>query len=424
MDVRQSFFTALRNMLANKTRFLQATLAMVIGVAGVVVVLTLGFTMFSFNDFAFDQYAPGLFRCDVRQNAAYAKAVGPAEMERLARDNPEVIAAVSPLIGEWDLPLSLRKEDRVYNEAVLYGVDESYMATYNGVYIQDGRFLQNMDIEREQKVCVLGNDIAEALFEGDAVGKELKIWGENYRVVGVLSDALLENYQLYIPYTVARKIYGEDIRSYDSNEFYDDSYFVVANGLENIGEARLLIEDLLRQKTGGETGSVYDYRTKWSLSAYSASLVGEVARGGIVYYFNFALLALGLVLLISCAGIVNVMLASVQERTKEIGIRRAYGATDQDIKRQFTLESVATSLIGGGLGLALGLGAVVIMAAAGVILPINGGYQINFGDMNWLTLSLPILAALAACIGVGVLAAAYPAQQAVKTEIVASINAD
>lgn len=422
MDIKQSFLMAVRNLCVNKMRFIQTMLAMTVGVAGVVAVLALGFTLLNVNELFFDYYAPGVLSCFINQNSAYAKAVGPAEMEQLAADNPEVIETVTPLIGVWDLPLKLRNEDRVYNDAILYGVNEDFMATYNGSYIQSGRFLQSMDIKREQKVCVLGKDIADVLFDGDALDKELKIWGENYKVVGVLADLPMANCELYIPYTNARKIYGEDIRSYDANKFYSDHYFVVAKGAENMSEARRLLEDMLRRETSGETGSVYGYGTRWSLSTYGAGSVRGTMEGAIFFYFYSWFLGAGVVLLIGCVSIMNVMLASVSERTKEIGIRRTFGATNQDIKKQFTLESVATSLIGGALGVALGLGAVVIMAMAGVVIPVGGGYQVNFADMSWLTLSLPILVALTICVGVGVLSAAYPAQQAVKIEIVDAIN--
>ncbi len=167
---------------------------------------------------------------------------------------------------------------------------------------------------------------------------------------------------------------------------------------------------------------VWDYGTRWTVSTYGAGSVGEIVKSGVVYYIYNCLLAAGLVLLIGCAGIMNVMLAVVRERTMEIGIRKAFGANNRDIKRQFTLEAVATSLVGGVLGVALGLGAVVTMAVTGAVIPLYGGYQVNFEDMNWLTLSLPILAAMAICVGVGVISATYPAQQAMRLEPVAAIN--
>jgi len=397
-------------------------LALVVGVAGLVVVLVLGFTLLNVNDLVFDYYSPGTFSCYIQQNAAYPKAVSVSEMEQLARDNPEIFEAVSPLISSSDLPLNLRNGDKVYEDASLYGVGEGYMAEYNGVHIQEGRFLQSMDIAREQKVCVLGKDIADALFDGNALGETVKIWGINYRVVGVLSDSYFANYELLIPYTNAGKMFGEDIRTYNENNFHHDQYIVVANGSEHMREARQLIEDLLCRKTGGENGSVYEYGTKWTLSTYAAGTVKEIMKGGVFAYIYSLLLVVGFVLLISCAGIMNIMLASVQERTKEIGIRRAFGANRQDIKKQFTLEAVATSLIGGALGVALGLAAVVLMAFIGVVLPINAGYQVCFEDMSWLSLGLPVLLALAVSVGVGVISATYPAQQATKLEIVDCIS--
>lgn len=420
MNIRQSFYMAIRNLCVNKIRFAQALLAMVVGMAGVVVVLTLGFTLLNVNDLFFEQYTPGTFSSFIDQNAADAKAVDETDMERLARDNPELIKAITPLV-QSGLPISLRSGNRVCDEAKLYGVDEDYIETYNGLYVQEGRFLQSMDISREQRVCVIGRDIAEVLFDGEALGESLRVFGENYQVVGVLSDLDQANNELLIPYTRARKIFGEDIRTYNSNKFYDDQYIVVAQGEENMLAAKQLIEDMLREKTGGETGSVWDYGTRWRLSTYASSMLKEMMKGSIFAYFYFRMLALGAVLLISCVGIMNVMLASVQERVQEIAIRRAFGATNKDIKRQFTMEAVATSLLGGALGVALGLGALVIMAWYGVVLPV-GGYQVNFADMNWLTLSLPILVALVACVGVGVLSAAYPARQAAKLEIVEALN--
>ncbi len=406
MDVKQCFQTAIRNLLANKARLWHAMLGMAIGILGFVLVLTFGSLQIKIFEDLSDEYAPNMLHMFVATDPNISVRITGEDMEQLAADNPEVIKGLTPLLM-FDMSGGVRAGDKEYAEADLYGVSSDYLELVPLLQLQEGRFLNDMDISRERKVCVVESDVAAKLFDGDALGKEIKIWGEKYTIVGVLAE--VPNYpkrvrEVFIPYTNAKKMLGDEL-NYSGH--YDDTYWVAANGAENMSAAQALVKEMLKERTGREEKTVW-WLTVSSFQSSQDLMLGW-AYGAIMQYLFFA----GIVLFIGGAGIMNVMLAAVQARTKEIGIRKAFGATNQDIERQFMLEAVITGLIGGGVGVALGLvgSAVVCM----------------LGEMPLSFLShaiLPILLALVVSVGVGVIFGTYPAKQAAKMEPVAAINSD
>lgn len=426
MSMGQYFKVVIRNLVVNKIRFMQSMLAVVIGVAGMVVVLLLSFSLLNLNDGIFCGDAPGSLNTYVEQNAEFTKAVTVADMEQAAKDNPEIIKAVSPLVWSVDTVLQLRNGDKAY-DAGLYGVGESYLERYPELYVQEGRFLRSMDISREQRVCVVGCNIAEELYGGEALGKTASIYGESYTIIGVLAAiprvSDLDDYVL-IPYTNARRIFGEDIRAYNNYEFYYDQYIVVANGEENMVGAKAVLADMLREKTGGDTGSVWNPGTRWTLSMYAFSMISELMKGGIYHMVYLGLMAAAVVLLVGGIGIMNMMLVSVQARVREIGIRKAFGATNRDIERQFMTEAVISTVIGGIVGVVLGVVIAVLIAVCELVVPVNGGYPytVQLENMDLLTFGAPVLTALLVCIVIGVIFGTYPAQQAAKLEIVEALK--
>ena len=276
-------------------------------------------------------------------------------------------------------------------------------------------------MERSRKVCVIGSSIADELLGGDALGKTLKIWGENYTIVGVTSRVVQgiesENYGIYIPYPNAQRMVGKTLRN--QNTYYQDHYFIQATSEDTMYDAQLAIEEMCRQVTGYDKGY-----SVWSFAAYTFS--GTVHQmNGIIYGMAFEYMVLAvIVLLIGGVGIMNVMLASVQARTKEIGIRKAFGATNQDIRRQFTMESIITSLIGGAFGIVVGLLATVFVSRAMGSLYLGEGvsYSIDIAYMSIPIVS--ILAAFGVSVLIGVVFGRYPANQAAKMEPVVAINSD
>jgi len=404
MDIRQALRTAVRNLFANKARFFHAVLGMVIGIAGFIMVLTAGNLQLKFLQYEEDEYAPSLLDMWVSVNVDFPVRITADDMLQLAVDNPEVISGISPYI-EFELRGGIRYDEKTGDTAQLYGVGSNYLDMVPILHLQEGRFLDDMDISRERKVCVVESGIANDLLGGDALGQTLKIWGENYTVVGVLAEvpnSRTRNDQVFIPYTNARKMVGDSI---NNNNNYEDRYFVCANGKENMYEAQNLVLEMLKERTGRER------RTVWFLTVIAMGDTVETIRGYILGGIAQLLMFAFIVLLIGGAGVMNVMLASVQARTKEIGIRKTFGAANKDIHRQFMLEAVITSLVGGVIGIVAGVGGSVVFCMLAKV------------SLSFVGLSvLPILAALLITVGIGVFFGTYPANQAAKMEIVDCIS--
>ncbi len=412
MDVRQSLVMAIRNLQANKLRFAQTMLGLVAGVAGVVTLLNIVQPMFDVMDWVFNKYnSPDTIHFAVMTNVNNANRTNIEDMRRLAEDNPNIIKAISPHIASYiRLTVKETSTDRPdgYN---VFGVDENYMETMGGLSLAAGRFFKPMEIEREQKVCVIGYSVNKDL-DDDALGKNLRIWGENYKVIGVFDLSAADyNLGILIPYTNMKRIQGEittPMQSFDgyNGEFYVDTYYMKAKGVENIGNARLAAVTMLEDKLG-------KLNRDWYYVSASYQYFEESAKNSI--YETLALFTMFIVvlLIVGGVGIINVMLATVQARTKEIGIRKAFGASNQDIKRQFLTETVLISLLGGLLGCGFGIVGTYI------------GCWLTRTPISFLHFSiLPFAIALLVTVCVGVLSGTYPAQQAAKLEPVAAINSD
>jgi len=424
MDIRQAWHIAWRNLSANKTRFVQTLLAMVIGVAAAVAVLCMGTNLMKGVDEFYSAYSPSLMYMGVYTNSEKSPRVTVADMEGLV-ESSEYITAVSPLVFVPDC--NLRYDGQTLEKAAVQGVSEQFLQMKPACQVAAGRFLQPLDISRRQNVCVIGSAVAEELlgcqdFEA-ALGQTLKIRGENFTVIGVFGEIQPDledgNYKTYIPYTSAKQLAGEIlVPMRETEEFYLDIYYVNLNSTDNVINGRDTVRALLAEVSGrphGETTMLFSLSTRTSQKYDRECVVGLVGK----------LLGLsGLVLLVGGVGIMNVMLAAVAERRPEIGIRKAFGASRWDIRRQFILESLCTSGVGALLGVALGIpaGWLVCRLLGSVPIGYAGQLMVNPDLVDLLSLLGPALAAAAAAMLVGVLFGLYPANKAAKMEIVDCIR--
>lgn len=424
MDVKQSLQTAIRNLSVNKARFLQAMLGTVIGVAAVVVVLCMGNNLLKGVGSFYSAYSPSLMYMGVYTSVEKSPRVTVADMEGLI-ESSEYITAVSPLVFVEDC--NLRYAGQSLDKAGVLGVSEQFLQMKPACQVAAGRFIQPMDISRRQNVCVIGSAVANELlgcqdFE-EALGQTLKIRGENFTVIGVFAeikpDLEAGNYVTYIPYSSAKQLTGDIIMPLQE-DYYLDVYYVNLNSVDNIINGRDTVRALLAEISGrphGETTMLFSLSTRTSQKYDRECVYGLVGK----------LLGLsGFVLLVGGVGIMNVMLAVVQERRQEIGVRRAYGATAWDIRRQFLLEALCTGGLGALLGIALGLPAGVLLCRFMGSVPIGyaGQLMVKPELLDLSSLLLPALGAAAAAMLIGVLFGLYPANQAAKMEPVAAINAD
>ncbi len=262
--------------------------------------------------------------------------------------------------------------------------------------VTSGRLFTWEDVRGATKVCLIGVTVAENLFGGiDPVGKIINVKKVPFTVIGLLEkkgespDGRDQDDTIYLPVTTAQKkvlggAYGDSVRL----------IFVKAKSFDRLAEAEEQINALLRQRhrIGAKQDDDFSVRNITQLLQSAEQMVRII---------SLLLMAIASVsLLVGGIGIMNIMLVSVTERTKEIGIRMAVGARGADIRFQFLIEALSLSLIGGALGIVLGIGLAQVIS--------------YFADWPAIITPASILLAFGFSSGVGLFFGFYPAYKASK----------
>jgi len=348
MPLDQIFSIALRGLWINKVRSFLTMLGVIIGVGSVVLLTSIGTGL---QAYVTDQFAAlgsntvyvvpgnpfgegGGFG---NQEQAILQQLTPTlqqeQMEKILRDNRDIIkygmAAGPGLAG-------MRYQDTTKN-VTLYGVTSSYQDVQNHK-AEFGQWFTDTDENRGRRVVVLGSSVAEEFFGSvDAIGKEIRLDAQRYTVLGVLEEKgggfggpSFDNY-VYIPLKTLQDNFGVEVVS--------DLTFT-ARDQESIPLVIERIEEELLKDLDEDEFSVFDQS---QLLETINSILGvlTLGLGGIA----------AISLVVGGIGIMNIMLVSVTERTREIGLRKALGATPNVILMQFLIEAALLSVIGGGIGL-------------------------------------------------------------------------
>ncbi len=313
-------------------------------------------------------------------------------------DAIEDIASVAPSIGSFGEGFddNLTYEDKNYRWALTDGVTPNYPNITNLV-LREGRFISEADNQQRRNVLVVGVNAADALFpnkEGEIVGKMVRMNGQQWVIIGVIEKRKAgffgeneEDRKVFLPIRTARKVAPQR----------DFVLHIIKAKPERIKDALLDAESVLRQRRGVKFGEPNDFDVKTADSFIEKfdSIIGGVGLAAI------AISCLGL--LVGGIGVMNIMLVSVTERTKEIGIRKAIGATKGAIVLQFLLEAMTLTFFGGVLGVVL---AVIISKLIMLFVPS-------------LPASIPLWAVilgLTVSVGVGLIFGVLPARKASKLD--------
>ncbi len=261
------------------------------------------------------------------------------------------VSTVAVNIGSWGTGFddNMIYEDKNYRWALTDGVTPNYAGITN-LALRSGRWLTEMDNYERRRVLVVGVNAVEALFDGDAeeaVGKVIRMNGATWEIVGVIEKRQAgffgeneEDRKIFMPFRTARKVAPAR-----------DAVLHIAQAKNGqLNDAVLEIEGILRQRRGVAFGAPNDFDVKTAddfMSQFDGMLAGIGAAA-------IAISCLGL--LVGGIGVMNIMLVSVTERTKEIGIRKALGATRKAIVFQFLAEAMALTLLGGVIGVVLSVG--------------------------------------------------------------------
>ena len=400
MKLKHILRTALSGLKAHKTRSILTILGIVIGVTAVILVVSLG------------KGAQNLILGQIQGMGSKAIAVVPG---REPSGPSDIAQTFSDSLKDKDLDALERKENVpalsrimpvVFGGASASYENETYRLTVLGVseIVGDifdlaperGFFFTQEEVKSRSDVAVIGAKVKEELFgASEALGQKIKIKGRNFRVIGILpkkGQVSFFNFDdmALVPYTTAREyIFGIK---------YYHRFIIEARTEEEISRTVRDIEFTLRASHDIDDPSKDDFFVE--TQADLAARLGTITDVLTLFLASIAAISL----LVGGVGIMNIMLVSVTERTREIGLRKAIGATNRDIMRQFLLEAVILTLAGGVVGVALG--ALLSFAASTALSRLAG--------LPW-SFTFPLPAALAGLLVsslVGLVFGLYPARQA------------
>ena len=390
MLILDLFKMALRSLIANTMRTFLTALGMIIGVASVISMISIGEGARQQTLSTIEKFGTNIIT--IKPGRKKNRHVSSDTVKTLMLSDAEAI--------EKNIPLITGVAAQVYRSAQLKygskntnttvrGTGEQYLKLSNFT-IERGRYFSKEEVRSIRKVAVIGSTVLKNLFgDSNAIGKKIKVSGNNYLIIGSTKPKGALSWfdpddQIFIPVTTAQKrLFGlHHIQSID----------VQAKKMEELEAIKKDIDLLLRVRHGIHEGEDSDFHvqnsSQWLNSWGDAAKTFTYLLGGIA----------GISLLVGGIGIMNIMLVSITERTKEIGIRMAIGAKKREIMEQFLIESVLISFIGGGLGILLG---VIISQTVSKI-----------GGRDTIVSTQSIILAFGFSVGIGIFFGFYPARKA------------
>ncbi len=381
---------ALRSLLANKMRSFLAMLGIIIGVGAVISMLSIGAG--AQKQILQQVTAMGTNLLIVRPGQGRTGGVSTGDTQNLKIEDAKALLQASPLIDAVAPVVSGNFQVKHLNKNTrsnVLGTTITYFSLRNMI-VEKGRIFELNEAESLTRVAIIGPVTAENLFgKNDPLEENIKINGINFKVIGILKSKGDQGFsnpdeQVVIPYKTAMKqLLGVDyLREIDIH--------VVEGG--NLDNVQKITTDLLRKRhrTAEDMPEDFNVRNQADIleTASSISQTFTVLLGGIA----------SISLLVGGIGIMNIMLVTVTERTKEIGIRKAIGAKEKDILRQFLIESIVMSSLGGFIGMFMGILTAQIIS--------------NLSQFKTIVSIQSVIISLSFAIIVGVFFGLYPAKRA------------
>ena len=398
MKLKETIIQAAYSLQANRLRSWLTTLGVAIGVFSIIAVMTAlqavdqsvasGLSSLGSNTFEIQKYPATFFgghgrsRFINRPDITYAEGLAFKKL-------------MGAKAGNIGLKVSRPGNQAVYGnrstnpDITLFGADENF-ASANGFDIENGRNLVKNDIRYSRNVAVIGRDVMNTLFPGgeNPIDKPVKVNGKLYRIIGVFMNkgaAFGQSQDNFIVIPISRYLAHIDIKksiSVTVEAASQKEYLATID--QAIGAMRVARGLAVREPNN------FELRTNEALVESFREFQRTISIGAFIISF-MALVTAGV-------GIMNIMLVSVTERTKEIGVRKSVGAPRKSILRQFLLEALFLSLTGGIIGIVIGIGAGNIVALAFNLPPIL--------PITWIIISIAV------CSGIGMIFGLFPAYRA------------
>lgn len=370
--------SALKNIMSNKLRSSLTMLGLIIGVASVIILVGIGDGATTNVAEQVQSLGTDIITINITSEDA--------SFEYSELDNFKEIENIDSVAPYKNISGTVTRNGTTASQSNIMAVNDSYLEITNTT-LQKGRTISIIDIENKSKVCILGSEIATTLFNlSEPVGEKIKINGDNYTVIGLLEEQgtsmgnNIDN-MILIPITSAKHL-GEDT---SINNLYvkvqnEDMMDMTLNRIKNYIRQTLEISSDYFNVSSQD--SVLD--TMENVNNTLSLLLGGIAS---------------ISLIVGGIGVMNVMLVSVTERTKEIGIRKSLGAKKIDILLQFLVEALVLSVLGGIIGIILGL--------------LIGNLAENF-DFNFSPNTSIVLISFLASSIIGLIFGIFPAYRAAK----------
>lgn len=412
MNFFTTFSIAFRALRANVARSLLTMLGIIIGVLSIVLIVALGNGA---QDLILSEFqsvgATAVILRPGKQptgptdiaDTLFSESIKERDVVALRKkENVPNAISVSPAIF---VPGTATREDKLYRPTT-FGWTATAMKDILGVEPEVGEFFTDSDIRERAKVAVIGTEVKEKLFGNeDPIGKDIKIKNTSLKVIGIFpAKGQLAFFNvdeiILLPYSTAQK----DILGID----YYHEIFIRANTEEDVDYVVQDVKSTIREQHGITDPEKDDFFVNTQKNAVeSIKTVTDILTIFLVAIASIALVVGGI-------GIMNIMLVSVTERTKEIGLRKAMGATNKNVLTQFLVEAVMLTLTGGLLGT---VGAIMLATLAAIVI------RTQFA-LNW-PVSIPVGAIV---VGVGVATAVglgfglYPARKAAKMDPIEALR--
>jgi putative ABC transport system permease protein len=408
MKLFQLFAMAFQSLKTNRLRTMLTILGVVVGIFSIIVIMTIitmlqntieeGVSFLSKNTFMIQKW-PAVNEGDSWEKYRNRRDITLEEFYRLQKLLKEA-KYVTAEQGSGGKVIQFRNRKTNPNIYVI-GVTGQAIYTHN-LDIEDGRELRDGDVEFSRNVCMLGRDVVEKLFyDISPIGQEVRIDGRPYTVVGTIKkrpDFFGQSQDTYavIPLTSFQATYGKRSESIDIT--------VMSHSQADYASLMESATGYMRTIRKVEPGKDNDFDV-----FSNESIMGQI--NGMTSGIRIGALAVSLIALLAAGvGIMNIMLVSVTERTREIGIRKAIGAKKKNILMQFLIEAVALCLTGGLIGIAIGIGVGNLAGSylhATVAVPVD-----------WIIIGLSM------CLCIGIIFGTYPAYKAANLDPIEALRYD